>query len=87
VDRTLLDAYAAETARLVRQRLAMVAPLFVVLMGTGVAFEVVSRPERSGLVLAAWFAESSLVVIAALLARLPGFERRSGVAAAWCSVA
>jgi signal transduction histidine kinase len=81
VDRALRDAYVDETARLVRQRLAMVAPLFVVLMGTGVAFEVVSYPERSGAVLAAWVAESGLVVIAALLARLPAFERRTGVAA------
>src|SRR5262245_26547924 len=81
MDHALLDAYAAETARLVRQRLAMIAPLFVVLMGTGVAFEMVSRPERSGLVLAAWLAESSVVVLAAVLARIPWFERRSAIAA------
>jgi signal transduction histidine kinase len=75
VDRDLAQAYAAETARLVRQRLAIVSLLFVVLMGTGVGFEAVSHPEHRALVLAFWVVESGLVVLAALAARLPGAER------------
>jgi signal transduction histidine kinase len=82
VDAALLDAYAAEIARLVRQRLAIIAPLFVVLMGAGVAFEAISRPERASLVIVAWVAESNLVVLAAFLSRLAGFKRKTGVAAA-----
>jgi signal transduction histidine kinase len=75
VDRELAHAYAGETARLVRQRLAIVSVLFVVLMGTGVAFEAVSRPERRRLVLAAWLVQSAVVVIAALVSRLPRADR------------
>jgi len=60
VDAALLDAYAAETARLVRQRLGIIAPLFVVLMGAGVAFEAISRPERASLVIVAWIAGFAL---------------------------
>src|SRR5262245_42951916 len=82
VDGALLEAYAAETSRLVRQRLAVVAPLFVVLMGSGVVFEMMSRPERRGRVLMAWVAESSVVVIATVLSRLRAFERRSSVLSA-----
>src|SRR5258706_233170 len=77
VDRDLAPAYAAETARLVRQRLAIVSLLFVVLMGSGVAFEAVSHPEHRTLVLVFWVAESGLVVLAALACRLPGLERRT----------
>jgi signal transduction histidine kinase len=80
--RELAHAYAAETARLVRQRLAIVAPLFVVLMGTGIAFEVLSYPERAAIVLSFWVAESSVVVVAALLSRLPALERYTGVVGA-----
>jgi signal transduction histidine kinase len=76
--RELAQAYAAETARLVRQRLAIVAPLFVVLMGTGIAFEVWSYPERAAIVLSFYAAQSSVVVAAALLIRLPGLERYAG---------
>jgi signal transduction histidine kinase len=78
----LAHAYAAETARLVRQRLAIVAPLFVVLMGTGIAFEVVSYPERAAIVLSFYAAESAAVVAAALVIRLPGLERYTGVVGA-----
>jgi len=83
VDRELLHAYAAETARLVRQRLGLVAPLFVILMGTGVAFEALSRPDRRSMVLAFWLAESSLVVLAALASRVPGLESRTGAIGAF----
>src|SRR5262245_56389402 len=78
VDPELLHAYAAETARLVRQRLGLVAPLFVVLMGSGVAFEIVFRPERRSAVLVAWLVESGLVVLAALATRVPALERQTG---------
>jgi signal transduction histidine kinase len=79
----LARAYAAETARLMRQRLAIVAPLFVVLMGAGIAFEVFSYPERRATVLGFWVAESSLVVLAALVSRQPAFERFTATACAF----
>jgi signal transduction histidine kinase len=79
MDPTFAAAYAAETARLVRQRLALVAPLFVVLMGIGIAFEALSYPERRGTVLLFWVAESSVVVLAAVAIRLPGAERFTNV--------
>src|SRR5262245_22126368 len=78
VDSTLARAYAAETARLVRQRLAIVAPLFVVLMGAGVAFEMIWNPDRSGTVLVFWAMESAVAVLALGLSRLPALARVVG---------
>jgi signal transduction histidine kinase len=74
----LARAYAAETARLVQQRLALVAPLFAILMGSGIAFEAISYPERRTTVILFWIAETALVTLAAIVGRLPGFERFLG---------
>jgi signal transduction histidine kinase len=82
VDRDLAQGYAAETARLVRQRLAIVAPLFVVLMGTGIAFELVTYPTRRRVTLTFFAVECVLVIATALLSRLPGRERFMQVAGA-----
>jgi signal transduction histidine kinase len=82
MDGDLAQGYAAETARLVRQRLAIVVPLFIVLMGTGITFELVMYPARRPTTLAFFACESVLVLAAALVSRLPGRERLTGVAGA-----
>ena len=82
MEHELEQAYAAETARLVRQRLGIVTPLFVLLMGTGVAFECIVFPERRGAVLGAWAAESLAMILTLLATRLPWLSERPGSVAA-----
>src|SRR5262249_1879071 len=82
VDAELTQGYTAETARLVRQRLAIVAPLYVVLMGTGITFELVTYPARRPVTLAFFAVECALVIATALVSRLPGRERYTQVAGA-----
>ncbi len=80
VDDRLAREYAAETARLVRHRLAIVAPLYVVLMGSGISFELVTYPARRGITLGFFAAECALVIATALVSRLPGRDRMTRIA-------
>ncbi len=78
VEQDLERAYAAETTRLVRQRLGLVAPLFVLLMGTGIGFEALTYPERRTTVVLFWIAESLVVILAAIATRVPALARFTG---------
>jgi hypothetical protein len=79
VDATIAQAYRSETTRIVRQRLAVVALTFVALMGSGVAFEVVTYPERARAVVITWIVESAIMILAAIVSR---YAARPGVVGA-----
>jgi signal transduction histidine kinase len=79
VNRELAQSYAGETARLIRQRFALVAPLFVVLMGSGIAIELVTYPDRRPTTLAFFLAECLLVIGTVLVSRIPALERLTPV--------
>ena len=82
MERELEQAYAGETVSLVRQRFAIVLPLYVVLMGGGIAFECLAYTNRSGPAIAYWVIECAVVAAAAVAYRAPRLERHTGVVGA-----
>ncbi|HLK11929.1 MAG TPA: HAMP domain-containing sensor histidine kinase [Candidatus Binatia bacterium] len=75
----LRDAYRAETAPVVRQRLDLTVVLFVVFMGLGTMLEVASHPERAARSWLFYGTEVLTGLSTLVVCRLPWPGRSSGV--------